>query len=136
MCKLPIPAVGTIPKRSMHFSDDCYHKSAKIAAFHKPTPVSSWVAAPAPEVDGTMISSSHVYRICCTHMFLSSPSYWCHPGPSSLHLCRGWGGSSRSQQESREEGHTTVTIIVLKRPVDLQGVHLTQRGSRRGNSFY
>ena len=108
MYKLLIPMVGTLTKRSIHFSDYCYYKSAKIAAFHIPTPMSSWAAASAPEIGGTMISSSHVYRICCTHMFPSSPSYWCHP--PSLHLCRGWDGSSQSQQESREESHTTVTI--------------------------
>ena len=93
--------------------------------------MSGWSAASAPEIDATMISSSCVYRICCTHSCVSLQalllmSSW----PPSLCLCRAWDGSSRSQRESREEGHTTVTRTALKGLVGLQGVHLTQRVGR------
>lgn len=120
----------TLTKRSMHLSDRRYYKSAKCG-LPRTCPVSGWRAASAPEIDATMISSSRVYRICCTHSCVSLQalllmSSW-PPHPHSLCLCRAWDGSSCSQQESREEGHTTVARTALKGLVGLQGVHLTQR---------
>lgn len=60
-------------KCSGRFSDDCYPRWAGTAALTVPTPESGCSAASVPAVDGSVISSSHVHRMCCTTCLSPGP---------------------------------------------------------------